>query len=80
MITIQPNVIVTITGGTGPAHVYTNIRTTRASVAQTPANGTFSGNGAHAPQPLVNAPPFDDPPPMPGRDASRLHAELGCWE
>ncbi len=66
MITIQPNVIVTITGDAGPAQVYTNNPNYSGFGGTNPANGTFAGNGAHAPQPLVNAPPFDDPPSMPG--------------
>jgi hypothetical protein len=64
-ITIQPTVIVNIAGAGGPANVYTNnpnYNFTPGSgytgPAGNPANGSFSGNGAHDPQPLPGAPTF----------------------
>ena len=39
MITIQPNVIVTITGDAGPAHVYTNNPNYSGFGGTNPANG-----------------------------------------
>jgi hypothetical protein len=58
-LTIQPNVIVTITGNAGPANVYTSNANYSGFGGSNPANGTFGGNGANTPQPLGNAPPFD---------------------
>jgi hypothetical protein len=64
-ITIQPNVIVTITGNGGPANVFTNNANYSGFGGTNPNNGTFGGNGANTPQPLTNAPPFDAAPPAP---------------
>jgi hypothetical protein len=64
-ITINPAVIVTINGDGGAANVYANNPnynfTPQAGYtgpSGNPANGTFGGNGAHDPKPLVNAPGF----------------------
>jgi hypothetical protein len=62
-ITIQPRVVVTISGNGGAANVYTNNANYSGFGGTNPGNGTFGGNGANAPQPLTNAPPFDAPPP-----------------
>ena len=62
-ISIQPSVIVTILGNSGPANVYTNNANYSGFGGTNPANGTFGGNGANPPQPLASAPPFDNPPP-----------------
>jgi FecR protein len=64
-ITIQPRVVVNIAGTGGPANVYTNhpdYNFTPGSgytgPAGNPSNGSFGGNGAHDPQPLLSAPTF----------------------
>ncbi len=64
-ITINPQVVVTISGNAGAANVYTNNPNYSGFGGNNPNNGTFSGNGAHNPQPLSNAPPFDSPPSRP---------------
>jgi quercetin dioxygenase-like cupin family protein len=62
-ITIQPSVLVTIAGTGGAANIYTNNANYSGFGGTNPSNGTFGGNGANPPQPLANAPAFDDPPP-----------------
>jgi hypothetical protein len=62
-LTIQNNVVVTISGAGGPAQVFTdhpNYSGENGGNNQT--NGTFGGNGANSPEPLASAPPFDDTP------------------
>ena len=64
-VTIFDNVVVTI-GGSNPADVYTgfNGETPNANYTGSGGNGsttgTFAGAGANDPQPIENAPPFDD--------------------
>ena len=53
-VTIFNNVVVTI-GGSNPADVYTGFGGNGSTT------GTFGGAGANNPQPIANAPPFDDP-------------------
>jgi hypothetical protein len=62
-ITIQPSVLVTIAGTGGAANIYTNNANYSGPGGTNPSNGTFGGHGANDPQPLANAPAFDDPPP-----------------
>jgi hypothetical protein len=64
-ITIQPTVIVNIAGTGGPANIYTNNPNYNFTPGGgytgppgNPANGSFGGNGAHDPQPLLAAPTF----------------------
>lgn len=66
-ITIQPTVEVNIIGDAGAAVVYTdhpNYNFTPGGGYTGPPpntdNGSFTGNGAHDPQPLASAPPFDE--------------------
>ncbi len=61
-ITIQPFVVVFISGGNNPANVYTNDANYSGVGGSNSNNGTFGGNGANMPQPLSAAPPFDSPP------------------
>jgi hypothetical protein len=58
-ISIQPTVVVNITGAGGPATIYTNHPDYNFTPGPgytgplgTPGNGSFSGNGAHDPVPL----------------------------
>ena len=61
-ITINDNVVVTITGGFA-ASVYANIANySSAFGGNGSTTGTFAGAGASNPQPLGNAPSFGDPP------------------
>jgi FecR-like protein len=64
-ITIQPSVLVTIAGAGGAANIYTTNANYSGFGGTNPSNGTFGGNGANAPQPLANAPLFNDPPATP---------------
>jgi len=57
-ITIQPSIIVTISGAGGAANIYTNHPNYSGFGGTIPTNGTFAGNGATNPQPLGNAPGF----------------------
>jgi hypothetical protein len=61
-ITIQPSVLVTIAGTGGAANIYTTNANYSGFGGTNPSNGTFGGNGANTPQPLANAPLFNDPP------------------
>ncbi len=61
-ITIQPSVVVNVTGNGGPAQVFTNNPNYSGFGGNNSGNGTFSGNGANNPLPLNQAPPFDGPP------------------
>jgi hypothetical protein len=72
-IFIRPGVFVTINGNGGPANIYTNHPnynfTPGASYvgpAGVAGNGSFTGNGAHDPVPLANAPAFNGPGVPPG--------------
>ncbi|MEP6821407.1 MAG: hypothetical protein ABI946_03565, partial [Chthoniobacterales bacterium] len=62
-ITIQPSVVVTITGSAGAANIYTNNPNYSGPGGVNPANGRFGGNGANLPLPFDSRPGFDDPPP-----------------
>jgi len=64
-ITIQPSVLVTIAGAGGMANIYTTNANYSGFGGTNPSNGTFGGNGANNPQPLANAPLFNDPPATP---------------
>jgi hypothetical protein len=65
-VTIFNRVVVTI-GGSNPADVYTGFsgEVPKANYTGFGGNGsttgTFGGAGANNPQPIANAPPFDDP-------------------
>lgn len=61
-VTIFNNVVVTI-GGPNSADVYTNNANYTGFGGNGTTTGTFAGAGAHDPQPLSSAPPFDLPPP-----------------
>ncbi|MGZ4965921.1 MAG: hypothetical protein ACXV97_01980, partial [Chthoniobacterales bacterium] len=65
-ITINPRVVVTITGNAGQANIYTNNPNYSGPGGNNPNNGSFGGNGAKAPQSLSSAPPFDSAPSRPG--------------
>jgi hypothetical protein len=58
-VTIFNNVVVTITGP-APADVYTNHANYTGYGGNETTTGTFAGQGAHNPQPLSSAPPFDN--------------------
>ncbi len=60
-VTIFNSVVVTI-GGTNAADVYTNHANYTGFGGNSSTTGTFAGAGAHNPQPLSSAPPFNDPP------------------
>jgi hypothetical protein len=64
-VTIQNNVVVTIAGNGGAAHVYTNTANYSGSGGNGSTSGTFGGNGANRPLPLAQAPSFDAPIPRP---------------
>jgi hypothetical protein len=75
-VTIFDNVVVTI-GGEIPAEVYTN----NANYSEEwggngSTTGTFDGAGANRPQPLSEAPPFDDPPPRNPASGKRTRAAI----
>src|SRR5207247_10362868 len=59
-VTLFNGVTVTI-GGSNPADVYTNLANYTGFGGNGKTTGTFAGAGANNPQPLSNAPPFDDP-------------------
>ncbi|MEO8044066.1 MAG: FecR domain-containing protein [Spartobacteria bacterium] len=70
-VTIFDGVVVTI-GGQTPADVYTgffSVESPKANYTGFGGNGsttgTFAGAGANDPQPIENAPPFDDAPFVP---------------
>ena len=75
-VTIFNNVVVTI-GGPNPADVYTGFTGEIPNANYTgfggngSTTGTFAGAGANNPQPLSNAPAFDDPPPATVATTSR---------
>ncbi|HMJ04945.1 MAG TPA: hypothetical protein VK474_01695, partial [Chthoniobacterales bacterium] len=67
-VTIQPSVTVQVSGAGGPANVYTTNPNYNTGVPTDPgntANGSFTGNGANPPAPLLSAPDFDAPPGIP---------------
>ena len=70
-ITIDENVVVTIAGSFA-ASVYANIANYSVdSGGNGNTNGLFAGAGANRPQPLGNAPPFDNPPTSPTSASSK---------
>ena len=59
-VTIFNSVVVTV-GGLNPADVFTNNANYTGFGGNGTTTGTFAGAGANDPQPLANAPPFDNP-------------------
>ncbi len=70
-ITINPRVVVTISGNAGKANVYTDNPNYGGPGGQNQNNGTFGGNGANNPQPFASRPPFDAPAPRPVNTGGR---------
>jgi FecR protein len=75
-ITIQPSVLVTIAGAGGMANIYTTNANYSGFGGTNPSNGTFGGNGANTPQPLANAPLFNDPPATPTTTTGTTSAKV----
>ena len=77
-ITIFNGVVVTVgnIADENPADVYTNHAHYSADFGgDGTTTGTFAGSGANDPQPLDNAPPFDDPP-RPAAAHARPHVSV----
>jgi hypothetical protein len=70
-VTIFNNVVVTITGP-APVDVYTNHANYTGYGGNETTTGTFAGQGAHNPQPLSSAPPFDDSTGAPSGNRSTV--------
>jgi hypothetical protein len=94
-VTIFDNVLVTI-GGSKPADVYTGFTGEIPNANYTgfggngSTTGTFGGAGANDPQPIENAPPFDNTNRVtssgkrsgggrPTNTKSTLVAQMSCW-
>lgn len=77
-VTIFNNVVVTI-GGPNSAAVYTNNANYSGFGGNGSTTGTFAGAGVTDPQPLANAPPFDNPPSHPSSVAGTRPPRRGIY-